>query len=992
MALSKRSPVADAKDPVFEYGLSMWRCVEREHANDDGFDWLDAALDWVMREDRRRRALLQLVDVLPSLKDDDQLADHVEAYLTSDDAALPAILRGPVKVAVSKPFRHALAAVVQAQVSHIARRFIVCSTPEEAVSVLRGLWNDGFAFSADLLGERTLTDREANAVAARYLHLIELLSEATQTWPARPLLERDALGPLPRANVSLKLSALDPSQNPADPEGSASRLAALLLPILLRAKQCNVFVNFDMEQYALHEIAHRAFETCALHDELRSWRHLGIVVQAYCKEAGAYAERLVSLAARRNAPVTVRLVKGAYWDYETAVARQEGRPSPLFADKESTDANFEQITRYLLDHAGSVHAAFASHNVRSLTNAVLCASERNIGNDQYEVQMLYGMAPAEQRALRNTRHRVRLYSPVGELIPGMAYLVRRLLENSSNDGFLRLAFREGADMDQLLKRPRLHLVPNRAGGRRKPRDITTFENCGLIDFADENARARLAESVSLMPVTFPRKVPVVVNGNTNTTDSGLEHSNPSDTTMLISIVSQATPSDIDEAIASAVEGGLEWNSWPIEERALCLESLADTLEDTRCELAALEVYEAGKTLQEADADVVEAIDFCRYYARQARVELAPETADAPPGESNQWLWEGRGPTAVIAPWNFPIGILCGMASAALVAGNSVLLKPAEQSSACAHALFRAMQTVGIPRGVVHFLPGRGEDVGRRLVEHPDIAVVAFTGSMEVGRGILETAARVAPSQTMLKSVICELGGKNAIVVDEDADLDDAVAGVLASAFGYAGQKCSAASRAILVGGIAQPFVDRLIGAAQRLRVCPASDPGCDVPPVIDAVAYTRLMSVIGDPGAGAELLHTGLWTQGGYYVPPTIFRVTDPEHMLMQRELFGPVLTVYEASTFAHAIEIALRTPYALTGGVYSRNPRHIAEARQRFRTGNLYINRACTGARVGRQPFGGLGLSGCGAKAGGPGYLTHFAVQRCVTENTMRKGFTPEL
>jgi RHH-type proline utilization regulon transcriptional repressor/proline dehydrogenase/delta 1-pyrroline-5-carboxylate dehydrogenase len=390
--------------------------------------------------------------------------------------------------------------------------------------------------------------------------------------------------------------------------------------------------------------------------------------------------------------------------------------------------------------------------------------------------------------------------------------------------------------------------------------------------------------------------------------------------------------------------------------------------------------------------VAEAIDFCRYYARQALVELVPQRQGNMLGEDNLLWYEGRGPSVVLAPWNFPLAILCGMTVASLVAGNTVIMKPAEQASAVAYALFERLLAVGFPPEVVQFLPGLGEDVGAYLVDHPAIAQVAFTGSKQVGLTIVERAAKTQPGQAQVKRVVCEMGGKNAIVVDDNADLDEAVAGVMHSAFGYAGQKCSACSRVIVVGTAYDPFVRRLVDACRSLTLAPAHHPSCRLGPVIDEAAYDRLQQVIASPAEGATPLYIGAGRAGGYYVPPALFRVEDPAHPFMQEELFGPILAVMQVPSFQAALTVAMSTEFALTGAVYSRLPSHLEEARQRFRVGNLYLNRGCTGAMVQRHPFGGFGMSGIGTKAGGPGYLLHFADPRVVSENTMRRGFTPAL
>lgn len=425
---------------------------------------------------------------------------------------------------------------------------------------------------------------------------------------------------------------------------------------------------------------------------------------------------------------------------------------------------------------------------------------------------------------------------------------------------------------------------------------------------------------------------------------------------------------------------------------MLLDRLADLLERDRHHLAALEVWEVAKPMREADADVAEAIDFCRYYARQAMIELGPRKTMCVTGEDNALVYQGRGPTVVIAPWNFPMAILTGMATAALVAGNPVILKPSGLSSAIAYALYQRMMEAGFSPKVVQFLPGSGQTVGMRLVEHRLIAQIAFTGSKEVGLSIIERAARTSVGQPQVRRVVCEMGGKNAIIVDDDADLDEAVAGVMKSAFGFAGQKCSACSRVVVVEGAYEPFVGRLIEACRSMIVAPAHDPSCQLPPVADPVARERLMKLIEDPPAGATALFVGQTPGVGWFVPPTLFAVDSTQHPLMQEELFAPIVAVMNAETFSAATDIAMGTPFFLTGAVFSRSPAHLEEARSRFAVGNLYLNRGCTGAVVGRQPFGGFGMSGIGTKAGGPGYLTWFSDPRSITENTMRRGMTPEL
>jgi RHH-type proline utilization regulon transcriptional repressor/proline dehydrogenase/delta 1-pyrroline-5-carboxylate dehydrogenase len=468
---------------------------------------------------------------------------------------------------------------------------------------------------------------------------------------------------------------------------------------------------------------------------------------------------------------------------------------------------------------------------------------------------------------------------------------------------------------------------------------------------------------------------------------------PSDTSRIVSKISLATREDADASVRAAHEAYPTWRDTPLKDRVQLLHKLGERLQRDRYDLAALQLFEVGKPWREADADVAEAVDFSHYYAHQAMTELSPRKLGDIAGEDNRMLYDGRGVTVVIAPWNFPLAIITGMAAAALVAGNPVILKPAEQSSAIAYQLYQRMIDVGFDPHLIHFLPGLGEEVGAALVDHPLVAQIAFTGSMSVGLKIMQQAAVVHSGQPQVKRVVCEMGGKNAIIVDDDADLDEAVIGVLRSAFGYAGQKCSAASRVIVVGGAYEPFIARLIEACRSIGIGKADDPACQLGPVVDRDAYERLRKVIEDPGAGVKPLYVGSSPQlNGYFIAPAIFEVQHAGHRLMCDEFFGPVLAAMKVDSFDRALDVANQSAYKLTGAVFSRSPEHLELARQKFRVGNLYLNRGSTGAIVGRQPFGGFGMSGAGTKAGGPGYLLNFVDPRIVCENTMRRGVTPEL
>jgi RHH-type proline utilization regulon transcriptional repressor/proline dehydrogenase/delta 1-pyrroline-5-carboxylate dehydrogenase len=411
----------------------------------------------------------------------------------------------------------------------------------------------------------------------------------------------------------------------------------------------------------------------------------------------------------------------------------------------------------------------------------------------------------------------------------------------------------------------------------------------------------------------------------------------------------------------------------------------------RAELAALEVFEAGKPWVQADADVCEAIDFCEYYGREALRRSHGAPVAQAPGETNVYRYQPRGLVVVISPWNFPLAIPCGMVTAALVCGNAVLFKPAEQTPGIASRLTEILLQAGVPSGALAYLPGIGEEVGAHLVQRPETSAIAFTGSKDVGLSIIEHASVIQPGQRHVKRVIAEMGGKNAIIVDSDADLDVAVPAVIDAAFGYAGQKCSAASRIIGVGAVFDELVDRIVGAARIVPVGAPSDMQTVVGPVIDEDAWKkvrRYQEIAREEGE--VVLKREDVPDRGWFVGPTVVVTDSLDGKVATEEIFGPVLACTRADDFDHALALANAPAYALTGGVFSRSPSRIRRAALELRAGNVYVNRSITGAIPGRQPFGGFGLSGVGSKAGGPDYLLQFTDPRVVTENTIRQGFAP--
>jgi RHH-type proline utilization regulon transcriptional repressor/proline dehydrogenase/delta 1-pyrroline-5-carboxylate dehydrogenase len=488
-----------------------------------------------------------------------------------------------------------------------------------------------------------------------------------------------------------------------------------------------------------------------------------------------------------------------------------------------------------------------------------------------------------------------------------------------------------------------------------------------------------------------REVPAMIGGRRVTTADTIASVDPASPSTVVARSASCTARHADDAVEIAQRAWSRWRRSPVEQRAGVLFGAAAWMRARRTDLAALEVFEAGKPWKEADADVCEAIDFCEYYGREAIRLARGGTVQSPPGEANALHYEGRGVGVVIAPWNFPLAIPTGMVTAALVTGNTVCFKPAEQTPLVGSALYEALVAGGLPPDCLAFLPGVGDDVGARLVDHPGVAFVAFTGSKAVGLGIIERAAVHREGMRHVKRVVAEMGGKNPLIVDADADLDQAVPAAVYSAFGYAGQKCSACSRLIVVDDVYDETVARLVGATRVVRVGHPRAMGTQVGPLIDADAHARVRGHVEGAGeAGTVVLARTDVPDAGWFVGPTIVTDVAPASRLAREEIFGPVLAVLRAGTFDEAIALANDTEYALTAGVFSRSPAHIRLAAEELRAGNVYVNRTTVGAVVGRQPFGGHGLSGVGSKAGGPDYLLQFVDPRVVTENTLRQGFAP--
>jgi RHH-type proline utilization regulon transcriptional repressor/proline dehydrogenase/delta 1-pyrroline-5-carboxylate dehydrogenase len=956
----------------------------------DQMNMSDKLLGWTMGNPGLRVQLFHFIDALPALQSKPEIARHLQEYLSKENVELPAALKGMLNFASPDSMPGQVAATtVSTAVETLAHKYISGETIKQVIKTLEQLRKEKMCFTVDLLGEAVITEVEAQSYLNRYLELMEELTAAAKSWPTIPQIDEADGEALPRVQVSVKLTAFYSQFDPLDAKGSQEQVSDRARTLLRRAKELGAAVHFDMEQYAYKNLTISILKQILMEEEFRSRSDIGVTLQAYLKDTEEDLKGLIAWAKERGTPITIRLVKGAYWDQETIKAAQHEWDVPVLQHKESTDANFEKLTRLLLENHPYLYAAIGSHNVRSQAHAMAIAQELNIPRRRIEFQVLYGMGDKLAKAMVNQGYRVRVYCPYGDLIPGMAYLIRRLLENTANTSFLRQNLEE-RPVEELLAVPQMRdQVSGVRGQGAEPASSPPFTNAPDTDFSIAEKRDRALAAIQTVRQQLGQTYLPLVNGQRVNTLEVIESVNPSNPSEVVGKVGLLSIERADGAIAAAKAAFPAWKKTPVSERAAILRRAADLMEERRAELCAWMVLETGKVLGQADPEVSEAIDFCRYYASEMERLEAGVNFDVL-GETNRYHYQPRGISLIISPWNFPLAIPTGMTVASLVAGNCTLLKPAETSSVIAAKLTEILIDAGIPAGVFQYVPSKGSTVGAHMVKHPDVHMITFTGSQEVGCRIYADAAILQPGQRHLKRVIAEMGGKNAIIVDESADLDQAVQGVVYSAFGYSGQKCSACSRVIVLEPIYDAFVNRLIEATKSLHVGIAELPDTKVGPVIDAQAQNRIKAYIEKGKEEATLALEMPAPDTGYFVGPTIFTNVSPNAKIAQEEIFGPVLAVIKAATFDDAMDIANGTLYALTGGIYSRTPSHLDRAKAEFEVGNLYINRHITGAIVARQPFGGFKLSGVGSKAGGPDYLLQFLEPRHISENIQRQGFAP--
>jgi RHH-type proline utilization regulon transcriptional repressor/proline dehydrogenase/delta 1-pyrroline-5-carboxylate dehydrogenase len=844
-------------------------------------------------------------------------------------------------------------------------------------------------YSFDMLGEGARTAADAERYFEAYANAIEAIGRAQGMSPER-------LG------ISVKLSALHPRYEPLSRLRVLAELTPRVIDLARMAKRRDLQLTIDAEEADRLELSLSVIDHALADQSLKDWPGFGLAVQAYQKRAAPVIDHVAMLARQHRRQFTLRLVKGAYWDTEIKRAQERGLADyPVFTRKAMTDLNYIACARKMLALRQSIHPQFATHNALTVATIVEIAG----GVDGYEFQRLHGMGEDLYDGLRERYPAAvcRIYAPVGAHANLLAYLVRRLLENGANSSFVSRLVDHAVPASELLIRPQVVIADParaRAEGLALPPDIHSPARklARGVEFGE--SRALDGVIARMVQTGAPRKAAAFTSSGEGRKGKGLRHKaasglrkiiSPIDGSTSLGVVKDADTSELPRAMDEAKAAFRQWSRQPVDRRAACLDDAARRLEAEAPRWLRLLQTEAGKTLPDAVSEWREAIDFLRFYAVLARERWrSPQPMPGPTGEDNKLYCYGRGVFVCISPWNFPLAIFVGQVAAALVSGNSVLAKPAEQTPLIAMEAVALLHRCGVPEDVLRLIPGDGE-TGAALVALPGVAGVVFTGSMAVAAKINRAlAAKDGP----IAVLIAETGGVNAMIVDATALPEQVTDDVIASAFRSAGQRCSALRLLCLQEDVADQMIEMIAGAARELKVGDPRDIGVDIGPVIDRAARAALLAHVESmqAQAGAVILHfAGEIPSGapkdGYYVAPHIFELRAAPDL--KTEIFGPLLHVvrYKASEIDSLLDAIEANGFGLTLGVHSRIDGMIARILDRRLAGNCYVNRNMIGAVVGTQPFGGFNLSGTGPKAGGPNYLERFAIEQTVTINTAAVG-----
>ena len=856
----------------------------------------------------------------------------------------------------------------------MGHQFVLGRNINEAQGNGKNYTNKGYSYSFDMLGESALTAKDANKYFDSYLQAIESVGKGE-------LNKNDKEN---AATVSIKLSALHPRYEVANKQRVLTELYNTVLLLIQKAQSLNVGLTIDAEEADRLELSLLLFEKLYRHSEVQGWGKLGIVVQAYGKRALPVLAWLAALAKEQGDIIPLRLVKGAYWDSEIKLSQQNGFAGyPVYTRKEGTDVSYLACASFLLQPhiQGLIYPQFATHNAHTVVAVSAMAEE----HQEYEFQRLHGMGDALYHHVMDMYDcHVRIYAPVGNHKDLLPYLVRRLLENGANSSFVHRLVDSQCPINELIEHPvdtlRQRKTLHNNLIKLPPAIFSDRKNSFSINVDIESERAPLQNKINAFSEYQWKGGPIIegVHYTEPSQDEILKTCTaPYDRSLVVGTVLFSNISMIENALFSAQQYFEHWNDTPVKERAACLYRLANQLEDNMPELIALCHHEAGKTIHDCIDEVREAIDFCRYYAQQAVDNFFEGKANVSFDNIIQEInHQGKGVFVCISPWNFPLAIFIGQITAALVTGNTVLAKPAEQTSLIAAKTVLLMLEAGFPKQSIHLLTGNGAEIGSALTSDERIAGVVFTGSTKTAQLINRN---LSERNVLPATFIAETGGQNAMIVDSTALPEQVVRDVIRSAFASAGQRCSALRVLFIQKDIADRVIELIKGAMQELSVDLPYLHSTDVGPVIDATAKDKLMKHIENMRTKFSIIEQvdlSEACQKGDYVPPTAIEIDNLSQL--QEEQFGPVLHIirYKSSELDQVISQINDSKFGLTMGVHSRNETSYTHIAKSSRVGNCYINRDQVGAVVGVQPFGGQGLSGTGPKAGGPRYLQRFSKQ----------------
>ncbi|HEX2510204.1 MAG TPA: bifunctional proline dehydrogenase/L-glutamate gamma-semialdehyde dehydrogenase PutA [Microvirga sp.] len=869
----------------------------------------------------------------------------------------------------------ALRAATRQAMRVMGNHFVLGQTIEDALKRAGSGQGRLYRYSFDMLGEGARTADDARRYFESYASAIEAIgrSAGNEPLPNRP-------------GISVKLSALHPRYEAPSRERVMAELVPLATALARKAKTYDLNFTVDAEEADRLELSLDVIAAVLADSSLEGWTGFGLAVQAYQKRASAVIDQVAVLVERHGRHLMVRLVKGAYWDTEVKRAQERGLDDyPVFTRKAMTDLNYLACAEKLLSLRPRIYPQFATHNALTVASII----ERAGGVEAYEFQRLHGMGEALYGRLMEDHPGAacRTYAPVGGHRDLLAYLVRRLLENGANSSFVSVAADPEVPVEALLKRPADIIVsPEKARHPKVPLPRALYgkgrANSRGVELGHRASLEALLSEIAARAKGSYRAEPLV-DGRALAGDERPVMS-PIDGATRVGQVAEARPESADAAMEAARRGFRAWSETPVERRAAALDRAAELLEARRGAFLHLLQAEAGKTLDDALSEWREAVDFCRYYAAEARTLFGTgEAMPGPTGESNVLRLRGRGVFVAISPWNFPLAIFLGQVTAALAAGNAVVAKPAEQTPLVASLAVRILHEAGVPASALHLVPGDGR-VGARLVAHRDVAGVVFTGSTEVARLINRT---LAGKDGPIVPLIAETGGINAMIVDATALPEQVADDVVTSAFRSAGQRCSALRLLCVQEDVADRMIAMIVGAARELKVGDPRRIVTQVGPVIDRDAKERLDRHVARMKREARVHYAGEAPADGTYTAPHVFELESPK--ALAEEVFGPILHVarYRAGELDRVLDAVDETGYGLTLGVHSRIDETVERVVERLSVGNVYVNRNMIGAVVGVQPFGGHGLSGTGPKAGGPHYLLRFATEQTVTINTAAAG-----